>query len=118
MLESGCTTWYEVFDERWSHCHQWSGCPTWILSRYSLGLSPRYDIEKDLFVIDPDFTGFEKISGTLPIYGGGKINVSWAKDANHVNYTIDSDKDIKLKLGEDIHSLSKGKSMTFVLELN
>jgi len=43
-LEEGRTTWIEVFDTRWSHCHQWSGCPTWQLSRYVLGLHPRFDL--------------------------------------------------------------------------
>ena len=26
-LDQGVTTWLEVFDTRWSHCHDWSGCP-------------------------------------------------------------------------------------------
>jgi hypothetical protein len=43
MLEKGATTWWEVFDDRWSHCHYWSGAPTWQLSRYGLGLHPQLD---------------------------------------------------------------------------
>jgi len=38
-----------LFDTRWSHCHQWSGCPTWQMSRYSLGLRPRLDLAPDTF---------------------------------------------------------------------
>ncbi len=40
MLSGGRTTWVEVFDTRWSHCHGWSGCPTWQLSAFALGLRP------------------------------------------------------------------------------
>ncbi len=42
-MGDGRATWREVFDTRWSRCHQWSGCPTWQLSRYLLGRQPRYD---------------------------------------------------------------------------
>ena len=28
-LGEGRTTWVEVFDTRWTHCHQWAGAPTW-----------------------------------------------------------------------------------------
>ncbi|MFA5814531.1 MAG: hypothetical protein WC865_02810 [Bacteroidales bacterium] len=31
-LEDDRTTWIEVFDTRWSNCHQWAGSPTWQLS--------------------------------------------------------------------------------------
>lgn len=33
LLDQGATTWWEVFDDRWSQCHRWSGSPTWQLSR-------------------------------------------------------------------------------------
>lgn len=42
LLEGGYTTLCEVFDRRWSQCHQWSGSPTWQLTRYVLGLAPEY----------------------------------------------------------------------------
>lgn len=38
------STWLEVFDGRWEKVHSWSGCPTWQLTQYTLGLAPRYDI--------------------------------------------------------------------------
>jgi hypothetical protein len=38
------STWLEVFDPRWEKVHSWSGCPTWQLSKYTLGLTPRYDV--------------------------------------------------------------------------
>ncbi|MFP3822224.1 hypothetical protein SB658_26385, partial [Bacillus sp. SIMBA_008] len=45
MLTSGATTWWEVFDDRWSRCHAWSGAPTWQLSRFTLGLRPTSVVE-------------------------------------------------------------------------
>ena len=41
-LEDDRTTWLEVFDTRWSGCHQWAGSPTWQLSAYALGLHPAF----------------------------------------------------------------------------
>ncbi len=52
-LDQGLTTWPEVFDLRWSHCHQWSGCPTWQLTRYVLGISPRRDLGAFIFDFAP-----------------------------------------------------------------
>lgn len=37
------STWLEVFDPRWEVVHSWGGCPTWQLSQFLLGLSPRLD---------------------------------------------------------------------------
>ena len=38
------STWLEVFDPRWEAVHSWGGCPTWQLSQFALGLSPRFDV--------------------------------------------------------------------------
>lgn len=79
-LDVGLTTWPEVFDLRWSHCHQWSGCPTWILSRYVLGLHPRFDLGENHydFRLEPgDLTSAE---GVLPMpYCGNTLSVSWKR---------------------------------------
>ncbi|MGZ0708293.1 family 78 glycoside hydrolase catalytic domain [Coraliomargarita sp. W4R53] len=42
-LDQQLTTWPEFFGLRGSHCHQWSACPTWLLSRYLLGIWPRFE---------------------------------------------------------------------------
>ena len=39
-------TWVEVFDSRWEKVHSWGGCPTWQLSKWALGLTPRSDVGK------------------------------------------------------------------------
>jgi alpha-L-rhamnosidase len=77
MLAGGRTTWLEVFDPRWSHCHQWSGCPTWQLSRYLLGLHPRFDLGVAHFDFRLEPGSLPHASGRLPHPQGGWIEVSW-----------------------------------------
>lgn len=88
-LGGGRTTWVEVFDTRWTHCHQWAGCPTWQLSRWLLGLSSRFD----LGVMHYDFelcTGsLPEASGAVPIAGReDAITISWTKSAGLLHYTL------------------------------
>ena len=78
MLDQGVTTWFEVFDPRWSHCHQWSGCPTWILSRYVLGMTPRSDRGVDHYDFLPAPGKLEWASGLVPS-AAGLISVAWRK---------------------------------------
>ena len=75
MLSQEDGTWLEVFDHRWSHCHEWSGCPTWLLSVFVLGLSRRFDIAENCFALHPVHTGIREADGILPA-AGGRIQVS------------------------------------------
>ena len=70
-LDQGLTTWPEVFDLRWSHCHQWSGCPTWQLSRYLLGINLRQDIGPRVLEFKPIGTHLESVNGHVPVPSGG-----------------------------------------------
>ncbi|QYM79910.1 hypothetical protein K0B96_04640 [Horticoccus luteus] len=90
-LGGGRTTWLEVFDPRWSHCHQWAGCPTWQLSRFLLGLQPRADRGERHF----DFTlrtgSHPRAEGTLPIAGSTDVvHVRWERNASEIRYTLES----------------------------
>ena len=88
-LEIGLTTWPEVFDIRWSHCHQWSGCPTWILSRYVLGLHPRFDLGTDHYDLRLETGGLDHVSGTLPVPGSDHtVSISWQKTVGGIDYTL------------------------------
>ena len=85
------TTWLEVFDTRWSHCHQWAGCPTWQLSRYLLGLQPRHDLGAMNFGLSLATGSLASVSGTVPIAGqDGVIKVAWTKDASGLRYTLET----------------------------
>jgi alpha-L-rhamnosidase len=77
-LGGGRTTWLEVFDTRWTHCHQWAGAPTWQLSRYVLGLQPRYDLGERHYFFSFSPGSLEHASGAVPLPDGrGVIRVQW-----------------------------------------
>lgn len=117
MLEDDRTTWVEVFDTRWSHCHQWAGAPTWILSRHVLGLFTRYDREIGSFDLKLETFGLSKANGRLPIPHGGWVEISWEKRDNCIQYSITPEKDISLTLqNEEPLSLSALEERTIVLE--
>jgi hypothetical protein len=93
------TTWLEVFDTRWSHCHQWSGCPTWQLSRYVLGLQPRYDLGARHYTLSLVPSDLERVEGTLPLPGDeGAITVRWTRESDGVHYRIETPQPIVLHL--------------------
>lgn len=112
-LQDGRTTWLEVFDPRWSHCHEWSGCPTWQLSRYVLGLRPRFDLEANTYELSVNKSRLGKVSGIVPTPSGRSISIAWQrkKDVTHVT----------IRPTEPIRVLSRGgsrevtKSTVFVM---
>ncbi|MEZ5413890.1 MAG: hypothetical protein R3F03_06195 [Opitutaceae bacterium] len=88
-LGGGRTTWVEVFDTRWSHCHQWAGCPTWQLSRWLLGLQPRFDRGAMHYDFDLHTGSLRQASGSVPIAGcDDAIQVSWTKSNGQLHYTL------------------------------
>lgn len=98
MLDQGATTWMEVFDTRWSHCHQWSCCPTWILSRYLLGLHPRSDIAAGTFDFRLAPGSLPFASGRIPHPSGGWIDVSWQRKAGDITYRIQTPAPLVLRM--------------------
>ncbi|MHB8968851.1 MAG: alpha-L-rhamnosidase-related protein [Pirellulaceae bacterium] len=98
-LGDGRTTWLEVFDTRWSHCHQWSGCPTWQMSRYVLGLQPRYDLGQRHYVLAVVPGGLARAEGKLPLSDGqGVIEVQWSREADGLHYQLQTPRPIFLHL--------------------
>lgn len=102
-------TWLEVFDDRWSHCHQWSGCPTWQLSRYALGIRPRCDIEQDCFEYYRKDCSLPWVKGVYPVAGGGKIYVEHRNGKTEIR----SDRKICIFKDGKKHPLLPGKVLTF-----
>ncbi|MFM8413859.1 MAG: hypothetical protein ACKOCX_03955 [Planctomycetota bacterium] len=90
-LANGRTTWPEVFDLRWSQCHQWAGCPTWQLSRYVLGLQPRQDLGErhvELSFVDGPL---EWAEGLVPLPGTDKpVAVRWERTPAGVRYRLET----------------------------
>ncbi len=94
------TTWLEVFDTRWSHCHQWAGCPTWQLSRYVLGLEPRCDRGERCLVLALAPGSLRQAKGRVPIPGTGEaVDVAWQRTPEGLRYRLEAPVEIKLDLG-------------------
>jgi len=93
------TTWLEVFDTRWSHCHQWSGGPTWQLSRWLLGLTPRFDRGLLHYDLSLATGSLPAAKGTHPIPGREEvITISWHKDTAGLHYRLHSPVPLTLHL--------------------
>lgn len=98
-LDEGLTTWPEVFDTGWSHCHQWSGCPTWILSRYVLGLHPRFDLGEGHYVLQLETGDLDSAEGMLPVpYSDETIWVFWKRTAEGIRYRLETSAPVWLHL--------------------
>jgi hypothetical protein len=95
-INQGLTTWMEVFDLRWSHCHQWSGAPTWQLSRYVLGLHPTFNRKLNSFILDLKTGDLQKAQGRIPLPSGKYINVNWKKTDEGLQYEILTEVPIEL----------------------
>ena len=101
------TTWLEVFDTRWSHSHQWAGCPTWQLSRYLLGLQPRHDLGAMNFNLALATGSLPRVSGSHPIPNSDqRVNVSWTKDAAALHYKIETPLPLTLHLSAKLAGAS------------
>lgn len=109
-LKQGYTTWPEVFDPRWSLCHEWSGCPTWQLTHYVLGLQPRFDLGTDTFVFDPLPGGLSKAAGAYPLPGGGTVKVKWQKAAGGLHVEFQAPRAINIRIGTEAYSFEGSKS--------
>jgi len=101
MLGRGATTWYEVFDPRWSHCHQWSGCPTWILSRYVLGLHSRFDIAPRTFDVRVFPGSLEQATGRLPCPDGVPIDIRWERSGGTLQIEAASAAPFSVRIGDE-----------------
>ncbi|MDB6167318.1 MAG: alpha-L-rhamnosidase [Verrucomicrobia bacterium] len=108
------TTWLEVFDTRWSHCHQWAGCPTWQLSRYLLGLQPRFDLGPMHFAVSLATGSLARAKGSRPIPGLEEgIQIGWTKDSAGLHYHLETPVPLTLHLDSRI---AGGKSELVAVE--
>lgn len=111
MLSQGATTWWEVFDDRWSRCHYWSGSPTWQMTRRLLGISPvlrdgRAAVE---FEVYPG--SLQRASGAVPAPGVGLMHVQWVRqDDRRLKMQIDSPKPWRLAIGREVKPQGAGRT--------
>ena len=95
-LEGGRTTWIEVFDTRWTHCHQWAGAPTWQLSRYVLGLMPRFDRGVNSFDLRFYPGSLPGAEGKVPLPSGKAVDVKWKRSGDGFVYEISSPEPVEV----------------------
>jgi alpha-L-rhamnosidase len=89
MLESGATTWWEVFDDRWSQCHVWSGGPTWLLTRYLLGIWPVLHEHASAIALRLVPGSIGQAEGVVPS-PFGPIAVHWIRSGTEITLTMTS----------------------------
>jgi hypothetical protein len=106
MLSEGRTTILEVFDPRWSHCHQWAACPSWQLSRFCLGLHPRGDRGADQFDLRLRPGSLKHATGRVP-FPGGTIDVQWERKGDRINYLMTPSKPIHVRHDRETLDLDK-----------
>ena len=92
-LDQGLITWPEVFDLRWSHCHAWSGCPTWQLTRHLLGFQPRQDVGPGHCEIAVGNNPLAHAAGRVP-FAGGNVDITWRRSGQHLDYQLSADLDL------------------------
>ena len=114
-LKAGLTTWPEVFDLRWSHCHEWSGCPTWQLTHFVLGLRPRFDVDSMYFEFDPSPGALKWAEGDLPLEDAGNVHVKWVRQGDKLKVKIDSPRSVHIKVGNERLSFKGSKSFDMPL---
>ena len=99
MLAQGLTTWAEVFDLRWSHCHHWSGAPTWMLTRHALGLVPAAHRAVGAHDVRLRTMGLPSASGRVPLHSPrGWAEIGWERDGDAIAWRIKPDVSITLRL--------------------
>lgn len=121
LLQDGRTTWLEVFDPRWSHCHHWSGPPTWQMSRYLLGLNPRFDRGKNHFDFVLTTGSLKQARGSVPLRSGKQVHIEWRQTDEGVSYTITSPEEITLHMPEELYEAGFGREIVIregMLELS
>jgi hypothetical protein len=105
-LGSDRTTWLEVFDTGWSHCHHWSGCPTWQLSQFVLGLRQRFDRAKGSFDFNFSPGNLSHASGRIPLPTSGYVDVAWHRTNDGYHFHASSADLINLRLSGDLERLN------------
>ena len=110
MLSQGVTTWLEVFDNRLSNCHQWSGCPSWQLSRYGLGFHHRFDLGENHFDFRPEAGDLEWAEGRLPLKDGNYVDIRWKRNGNMMEYTVTPTCEVVLHIPDDMECSLEGKA--------
>lgn len=89
MLDGGATTWWEVFDERWSRCHYWAGAPTWQMSRRIVGADATLHEGRPVIRIAVHPGNLKHAGGRVAFPGAGWAEIAWCREGDSIVYQID-----------------------------
>jgi len=100
MLDRGATTWWEVFDPRWSRCHLWSSAPTWQLTRHLLGWQPRFDLGPGHVFLRPvgGATELSRLDGLVALPDGQNVAITVDRAGGGAAYRLESPVPLTLHL--------------------
>ena len=88
MLDRGATTWWEVFDERWSNCHYWAGAPTWQMTRRILGVDPVLHEGKPAVRLAVYPGSLQSAGGRVAFPGAGWADIAWHREGDGIAYHV------------------------------
>ena len=88
MLDCGATTWWEVFDERWSQCHYWAGAPSWQMSRRILGADAMLHEGRPVIRIAVHPGSLERAAGRIAFPGAGWAEIAWERKGDSIVYQV------------------------------
>ena len=91
MLNGGAKTWWEVFDERWSHCHYWAGAPTWQMTRRILGADATLHEGRPVIRIAVHPGSLQRVAGRVAFPGAGFVDVNWQRENGGIVYQVTSE---------------------------
>jgi hypothetical protein len=91
MLDRGATTWWEVFDERWSNCHYWAGAPTWQMTRRILGVDPTLHEGRPVIRLAVHPGKLQRAEGRVSLPSAGWADVSWKRNKEGIACRIECD---------------------------
>jgi hypothetical protein len=121
LLDQGATTWWEVFDSRWSRCHLWSAGPTWQLTRHLLGWQPRFDLGPGHVRLRPvgGAADLSRIDATIALPDGRPVRIRLERDNDTAAYRIDTAAPLMLHLpGGQTRAISPDRPQTVTMMLS
>jgi hypothetical protein len=108
MLDRGATTWWEVFDERWSNCHYWAGAPTWQMTRRILGVDPTLHEGRPAIRIAVHPGSLPRAEGRVAFPGAGWADISWRREGDAIVYRVECPAEWKLLQGNRLVGQNAG----------
>ena len=88
MLDRGATTWWEVFDERWSNCHYWAGAPTWQMTRRILGVDPTLHEGRPAIRLAVHPGSLPRAEGRVAFPAAGWADIAWRREGDEIAYLV------------------------------